>query len=274
MWKAYYRRQPARLMALLIQANREQAGASWPRAIGRGVRPRAGARRGSGAAPATTTASCPTSSADTGCSGLPDAGRREAVARRELRWWVVRREIGLAAGRPPGDVIADLYAELYAVPGDDGRRGRPAARRSRRRCATAARPPIPTARRARGTAYWPEVARLLRDSYRSLSTALGAARGGDGRAAVRPANDYGFLTTWRLPATREEIAALLGDAAALSRWWPSVYLSVEEVEPGDETGVGKVVDLYTKGWLPYTLRWRFRVTASDPPAGFALGRRG
>ena len=33
MWKAYYRRQPARLFVLLIQAIREQAGLSWPRSI-------------------------------------------------------------------------------------------------------------------------------------------------------------------------------------------------------------------------------------------------
>ena len=33
MWKAYYRRQAVRLMALLIQANREQARVSWPRAV-------------------------------------------------------------------------------------------------------------------------------------------------------------------------------------------------------------------------------------------------
>src|SRR5919198_3556715 len=31
MWKAYYRRQPARLFGLLILALREQAHASWPR---------------------------------------------------------------------------------------------------------------------------------------------------------------------------------------------------------------------------------------------------
>lgn len=32
MWKAYYRRQPARLLGLLILANREQARVGWPRA--------------------------------------------------------------------------------------------------------------------------------------------------------------------------------------------------------------------------------------------------
>ena len=49
-----------------------------------------------------------------------------------------------------------------------------------------------------------------------------------------------------------------------------VYLDVEVKAAGYDDGVGKVVGLYTKGWLPYTLRWQFRVTASDPPNGFAL----
>src|SRR5258705_5068269 len=33
MWKAYYRRQPARLFGLLVMAIRAQAGVSWPRAL-------------------------------------------------------------------------------------------------------------------------------------------------------------------------------------------------------------------------------------------------
>lgn len=72
-------------------------------------------------------------------------------------------------------------------------------------------------------------------------------------------NDYHFITHWRMPGTLAEVAQIIGDAAGLVRWWPAVYLDVREVEPGDERGVGKVIDLYTKGWLPYTLRWRFRV---------------
>ena len=42
------------------------------------------------------------------------------------------------------------------------------------------------------------------------------------------------------------------------------------VRSGDPGGVGKVVDLWTKGWLPYTLRWQFTVDQSDPPRGFHL----
>lgn len=84
-------------------------------------------------------------------------------------------------------------------------------------------------------------------------------------------NDYHFITHWRIKGSIEEIAEILSDAPDLARWWPSVYLRVDELEPGDpETGVGKVVDLYTKGWLPYTLRWQFRVTESNAPHGFAL----
>ncbi|MFL5755534.1 MAG: SRPBCC family protein [Chloroflexota bacterium] len=87
-------------------------------------------------------------------------------------------------------------------------------------------------------------------------------------------NDYHFITTWSIRATPDEIIDVLGDAPDLPRWWPSVYLNVTQLEPGDERGVGKVVDLYTKGFLPYTLRWRFRVTESDPPTGFRIEAEG
>jgi hypothetical protein len=83
-------------------------------------------------------------------------------------------------------------------------------------------------------------------------------------------NEYHIITEWRLKGTIQEVADVLGRATDLARWWPSVYLDVQEVEPGDENGVGKVVRLYTKGWLPYTLRWTFRVTESSHPHGFAL----
>ena len=43
---------------------------------------------------------------------------------------------------------------------------------------------------------------------------------------------------------------------------------------GDERGIGKVIDLYTKGWLPYTLRWQFRVTESNYPYGSTLQATG
>ena len=89
-----------------------------------------------------------------------------------------------------------------------------------------------------------------------------------------PSNEYHFVTTWTVHATAEEISAVLGDAPGLARWWPSVYLAVQEIERGDALGVGKRVELWTKGWLPYTLRWTFRVTESDPPLGFRIDAEG
>jgi hypothetical protein len=83
-------------------------------------------------------------------------------------------------------------------------------------------------------------------------------------------NDYHFITHWRVEAAVDEVAEILSNGVDLVRWWPSVYLNAEELEPGDAEGVGRVISLYTKGWLPYTLRWQFRVTESRFPHGFTL----
>jgi hypothetical protein len=87
--------------------------------------------------------------------------------------------------------------------------------------------------------------------------------------------EYAFLTNWRVRGTAQEVADIIGDATSLARWWPSVYLDVKELDPGDPvTRVGRVIDLYTKGWLPYTLSWKFTVTEANPPAGFSLVAHG
>jgi hypothetical protein len=86
-----------------------------------------------------------------------------------------------------------------------------------------------------------------------------------------PANEYHFITHWyALNATCEEVQAILEDPADLPRWWPSVYLEVRVTAPGNERGVGREVTLYTRGWLPYTLRWSLRITENNRPRGFAL----
>jgi len=84
------------------------------------------------------------------------------------------------------------------------------------------------------------------------------------------ANEYHFVTCWRVQGTVQDVSDVLGKPTDLTRWWPSVYLVVKELEPNDASGVGSVVELHTKGWLPYTLHWFFRVTESRRPHGFAL----
>ena len=87
-------------------------------------------------------------------------------------------------------------------------------------------------------------------------------------------NDYHFITRWRMEGQIEEVFGILGDTQGLSRWWPSVYLRVVQLKPGDSNGLGKEVSLLTKGWLPYTLRWSFRIVEVRPPTSFTLEARG
>ena len=77
-------------------------------------------------------------------------------------------------------------------------------------------------------------------------------------------NEYHFVTHWRVESTIEEVNEVLSNAPDLARWWPSVYLRVMQPEPGGP------VELLTKGWLPYTLHWFFRVTESRRPRGFSI----
>lgn len=81
--------------------------------------------------------------------------------------------------------------------------------------------------------------------------------------------DYHFITQWHIPGKVKEVTDIISDNEALVRWWPSVYLQVEELAPGDADGIGKVLSLYTKGWLPYTLHWQCRVSAIHAD-GFSL----
>ena len=89
-----------------------------------------------------------------------------------------------------------------------------------------------------------------------------------------PSAQYRFLTEWDVVGTAREVSDVLADPLELSRWWPSVYLAVAELEPGGEGGVGRRVVLLTKGWLPYTLSWSFRVVESRHPHGFTLEAEG
>jgi hypothetical protein len=83
-------------------------------------------------------------------------------------------------------------------------------------------------------------------------------------------NEYRFLTRWRVQGTVEQVYDTLSRPADMVRWWRSVYLAVQELETADPNKIGKVVSLHTRGWLPYTLRWQFRVTETNYPHGFAL----
>lgn len=83
-------------------------------------------------------------------------------------------------------------------------------------------------------------------------------------------NDYHFITHWRVQSTLQEVNEVLTNGPDLPRWWPAVYLDVKILEPGGAYGLGRVVSLFTKGWLPYTLRWQFKITEVNAVNGFQL----
>ena len=75
-------------------------------------------------------------------------------------------------------------------------------------------------------------------------------------------------------ATRDEVWDVLTDARGFTRWWSDVYLGVDVLDEGDAEGVGAVIAVHSRGWLPYHLRWRARVVEARRPETLALDATG
>jgi hypothetical protein len=87
-------------------------------------------------------------------------------------------------------------------------------------------------------------------------------------------NEYSFVSKWLVTGRAADVYGILINGSDYPRWWPQVYLSVEETSSGGEHGLGRSGRLHTKGWLPYTLRWSMVVTGVDYPHGFSLAASG
>ena len=72
----------------------------------------------------------------------------------------------------------------------------------------------------------------------------------------------------------ERVFDLISHPLDYPRWWPEVYLDVKEIEPGNEYGLGRLIDLHTKGFLPYTLRWQARTIEIYEPFRVAIDATG
>jgi uncharacterized protein YndB with AHSA1/START domain len=71
--------------------------------------------------------------------------------------------------------------------------------------------------------------------------------------------DYSFLTTWLLESPCEPVWDAVYDQARWPQWWRGVEES-EEIQPGEESGIGTVSRLVWKSLLPY--RVEFEVTTT------------
>ena len=76
---------------------------------------------------------------------------------------------------------------------------------------------------------------------------------------------YRFVTKWRVPGRCEDVADILEDVDAIPQWWPSVYRTARVIYRGGEHGLGRIVEVTTKGFLPYTLRWTYFVASVEYP---------
>jgi hypothetical protein len=77
-------------------------------------------------------------------------------------------------------------------------------------------------------------------------------------------SEYRFLTTWLLEAEREPIWDAIYDSERWPEWWKGV-LEAEELEEGDESGVGRYGRYIWKSKLPYRLEFFVRTTKVEKP---------
>ena len=77
-------------------------------------------------------------------------------------------------------------------------------------------------------------------------------------------SDYSFLTIWQFDAPINRVWQVISDAARYPQWWKYV-VSVDDLAPGEESGVGRTQRYRWKTALPYTLDFETRVTRVDPP---------
>jgi hypothetical protein len=85
-------------------------------------------------------------------------------------------------------------------------------------------------------------------------------------------NDYHLRSNWRVLGTVPEVYELIARAEELPVWWPAAFLETLVLEPGAEDGLGRVVRLQSRGWLPLNFNWHLRVDDVEPPnrIGFHL----
>ena len=89
-----------------------------------------------------------------------------------------------------------------------------------------------------------------------------------------PANDYVFLSHWRVKGTPENAYEVLTDVPGYLRWWPDVYLAVTPLNSAEKDGPGQSYRLVTRGKLPYRLRWNARIVRTRRPHGFTIEATG
>lgn len=76
--------------------------------------------------------------------------------------------------------------------------------------------------------------------------------------------DDTLLTIWKIAAPIEDVWEAIAQAERWPSWWKGVE-KVEQLEPGDEHGIGRVIRSTRKSKLPYRLAFESRTVKVRKP---------
>lgn len=88
------------------------------------------------------------------------------------------------------------------------------------------------------------------------------------------ARDFHLVTCWRIPAQIGDVADILTLPQDFPRWWGQVYLAIRQTDPGDADGIGRRIEVHSRGWLPYHLHWQGTLVESDLPHRWVIDATG
>ncbi|MFD1021023.1 hypothetical protein [Thalassobacillus hwangdonensis] len=78
-------------------------------------------------------------------------------------------------------------------------------------------------------------------------------------------NQYEMRKTWKVKGNRDELFEILTNAVDYPRWWPSLFLDIEDTGVVKEAGGNMYALRSTGGWFPATLQWNLvNVNESTP----------
>jgi len=82
---------------------------------------------------------------------------------------------------------------------------------------------------------------------------------------IVPANDYRFVTEWTFEASVDRVFPWISRPLDYPRWWPEVFVTAKDITAGASDGVGQVLEVRTRLWLPSILRHQATIVEVAAP---------
>jgi Polyketide cyclase / dehydrase and lipid transport len=85
-------------------------------------------------------------------------------------------------------------------------------------------------------------------------------------------NAYRFVDRWFVRAPLAATYDVVGDTLGYPSWWSDVFVSVDG--DGGPPRPGRHVEIVSRGFLPYRLRWEAEIVEAEAPHHFAFTMTG